>query len=98
MTLLDDEQKNVEILTDTKRRGRIQWTTCRRRGSAQLCFMVSISQTRGTEGAQYSAINLSVSATPDKKRLSALAFDFISHASYSYGAEQTFVVFIQVLT
>ena len=52
----------------------------------------------GTEGAQYSAINLSVSATPDKKRLSALAFDFISHASYSYGAEQTFVVFIQVLT
>lgn len=39
MTLLDDEQKNAEILTDTKRRGRIQWTTFRRRGSAQLCFM-----------------------------------------------------------
>lgn len=52
----------------------------------------------GTQGAQYSAINLSVSATPDKKRLSALAFDFISHASYSYGVKQTFVVFILVLT
>ena len=96
MTLLDDEQKNAEIFTVTKRRGRSQWSSFRRRGTAQLCFMVSIS--RGTEGTQYAAINLSVSATPDKKRLSALAFDFISHASYSYGAKQTFVVFIQVLT
>lgn len=97
MTLLDDEQKYAEIFTDTEQWGRSQWTNIRRRGSAQLCIMVSISQT-WDRGLQYSTINLSVSATPDKKRLSALAFDFISHASYSYGAVQTFVVFIQVLT
>ena len=100
MTLLDDEQKYAEIFTDTEQWGRrSQWTTIRRRGTAQLCIMVSISQT-WDRGLQYSTINLSVSATPDKKRLSALAFDFISHASYSYGAVQvqTFVVFIQVLT
>ena len=101
MTLLDDEQKYAEIFTDTEWRGRrSQWPNIRRRGTAQLSFMVSIIilTRHGTQGLQYSTINLSVSATPDKKRLSALAFDFISHASYSYGAVQTFVVFIRVLT
>ena len=97
MTLLDDEQKYAEIFTDTEQWGRrSQRTNIRRRGTAQLCIMVSQTWDRGL---QYSTINLSVYATPDKKRLSALAFDFISHASYSYGAAvQTFVVFIQVLT
>ena len=45
MTLLDDEQKYAEIFTDTERRGRIQWSSFRRRGTAQFCFMVSIIQT-----------------------------------------------------
>jgi len=39
MTLLDDEQKYAEIFTDTERRGRSQWSSFRRRGTAQLCFM-----------------------------------------------------------
>ena len=46
MTLLDDEQKYAEIFTDTERWGRrSQRPNTRRRGTAQLSFMVSINQT-----------------------------------------------------